>query len=214
MSDRRPLVVLGTTRFSESVAETASLAGFAVAGFVENLARERCAEPLCGLPVRWIDDAAALAATHEAICGLGTTKRRVFVEQAAALDFRFATVVHPTAYVAPSTTLGAGVYVGPHAAISASCRIGDHVIVLQGSLVGHHVEIGDFSSLMMGANVAGSTRIGSATWIATGATVIDHVTVGSHAVVAAGAVVVEDVPDGVQVVGVPARVVKEVPDGR
>jgi UDP-perosamine 4-acetyltransferase len=214
MSDARPLVVLGTTNFSESVAETASLAGFDVAGFVENLSRERCAEPLLGLPVHWIDDAAPLADTHDAICGLGTTRRVIFVEQATALGFRFATVVHPTAYVAPSTTLGTGAYVGPLAAISPHCRIGNHVIVLQGSLVGHHAEIGDYSSLMMGANVAGSTQIGEATWIATGATVVDHVTVGSHAVVAAGAVVVQNVPDRVQVVGVPARIVKEVPDGR
>ena len=214
MSDAQRLVVLGTTDFSESVAETARLAGFAVAGFVENLSRERCAERLAGLPIHWIDDAAGFADTHEAICGLGTTRRSILVEQAAALGFRFATVVHPTAYVAPSTTLGSGVYVGPHAAISAACRIGNHVIVLQGSLVGHHVDVGDYSSLMMGAAVAGSTRIGEATWIATGATVIDHVSVGSNAVVAAGAVVVEDVPDGVQVMGVPARIVKEVPDGR
>lgn len=214
MSDARRLVVLGTTSFSEAVAENAALAGFEVAGFVENLSRERCAEPLCDLPVHWIDDAAALADTHEAICGLGTTKRSIFVEQAAALGFRFTTVVHPTAFVAPSTTLGAGVYVGPHVAIGSSCRIGNHAIVLQGSLIGHHVEIGDYSSVMMGANVAGSTRIGEATWIATGAIVVDHVNVGSRAVVAAGAVVVEDVPDGVQVVGIPARIVKEVPDGR
>jgi len=214
VSTPRPLVVLGTTPFSEAVAETAEIAGREVAGFVENLSRERCAETLCDRPIHWIDDAAALAATHDAICGLGTTRRSVFVEQAAALGFRFATVVHPTAYVAPSTTLGEGVYIGPRAAISPSCRIGNHVIVLQGSLVGHHVDVGDYASLMMGANVAGSTRIGAATWIATGAVVIDHVNVGAKAVVAAGAVVVRDVPDQVQVAGVPARIVKEVPDGR
>ncbi len=214
MSAARPLLVLGTTDFSEAVAETATLAGFAVAGFVENLSPERCAEPKFGLPVHWIDDVGALAETHDAICGLGTTRRSILVEQAAALGFRFVTVVHPTAYVAPSTTLGVGVYVGPHVAIASSCRIGDHVIVLAGSLVGHHVDIGDYASLMMGSNVAGSTRIGEATWVATGAIVVDHVNVGSHAVVAAGAVVVEDLPDRVQVMGVPARVVKEVPDGR
>jgi sugar O-acyltransferase (sialic acid O-acetyltransferase NeuD family) len=214
VSGARPLLVLGTTRFSEAVAETATLAGLEVTGFVENLARERPAEPLLGRPVHWVDDAASLASTHDAICGLGTTRRSIFVEQAAGLGFRFATVVHPSAYVSPSTTLGEGVYIGPRAAISPSCRIGNHVIVLQGVNVGHHAEIGDFSSLMMGANVAGSTRIGEATYIATGAVVIDHVDVGSHAVVAAGAVVAADVPDRVQVMGVPARIVKEVPDGR
>ncbi len=214
MSERRPLVVLGTTHFSETVAETAALAGFEVEGFVENLSRERAADPLRGLPVHWIEDAGVLAATHVAVCGLGTTRRRILVEQAEELGFRFATVVHPTAYVAPTTTLDEGVYVGPQVAISAYSRIGRHAIVLQGSLVGHHTRVGEFASLMMGANVAGSVQIGEATWIATGAIVIDHVTVGSNAVVAAGAVVVADVPDGVQVMGIPARISKEVPDGK
>jgi acetyltransferase EpsM len=214
VSDRRPLVVLGTTDYSENVADSAEQAGFRVDAFVENLAQERCTEPLAGRPVHWIADAGQLARTHDAICGLGTTKRSVFVEQAAALGFRFATVVHPTAFVSPSTTLGDGVYVGPHATISTYSRIGDHVIVLAGSLVGHHTEIGAFASLAMGANVAGSCRIGEATFVATGAVVVDHVSIGSHSIVGAGAVVVSDVPDNVQVVGVPARIVKEGIDGR
>jgi sugar O-acyltransferase (sialic acid O-acetyltransferase NeuD family) len=214
VNERRPLVVLGTTDYSENVADSAEQAGFRVDAFVENLSRERCAETLAGRPVHWIADAGHLATTHDAICGIGTTKRSVFVEQASALGFRFATVVHPTAFVSPSTTLGEGVYVGPHATISTYSRIGDHVIVLAGSLVGHHTEIGAFASLAMGANVAGSCRIGEATFVATGAVVVDHVTLGAHSVVGAGAVVVSDVPDHVQVVGVPARIVKEGIDGR
>lgn len=209
----RPLLVLGTTDFSEAVADTAALAGYRVDGFVENLSRERCSDTLGGLPIHWVDELPSFAGTHAAICGLGTTRRSVFTDRVAELGLAFATVVHPTAYVSPSTTLGEGTYVGAHAAISAHTKVGRHVLVLQGSLVGHHTEIGDFASLMMGANVAGSCRIGEATYVATGAVVIDHVSVGAHSVVAAGAVVVEDLPDRVQVAGVPARIVKEV-EGR
>lgn len=213
MSDGRPLVVLGTTAFSEAVAETARAAGFDVAGFVENLSRERCTT-LGGLPVHWVDDAAALARTHDAICGLGTTRRSIFVEQASALGFRFATVIHPTSWIADSSTVGEGSYIGPRVGISSSTRLGRHVIVLMGSLIGHHTEIGDYASVMMGALIAGSCTVGEGTYVAMGATVVDHVTIGADAVVGAGAVVTTDVPDRVLVVGVPARIAKEGIDGR
>ncbi len=209
MSERRPLLVLGTTDFSAQVAASAGEAGFGVAGFVENLSRKRCRETLTGLPIHWIDELSELAPTHNVVCGLGTTLRSSVVEEAERHGMRFATVVHPTAYVASTSTVGEGTYIGPHASIAGYTRIGRHALVLMGSLIGHHVEIGDFASILMGANVAGSCRIGEAAYIATGAVVIDHVSVGSGSVVGAGAVAVADVPDRVQVLGVPARIVKE-----
>lgn len=193
---------------------TAAEAGFRVAGFVENLSHERCEGTLAGLPIHWIDDVGELAETHVGLCALGTTARSGFIEQAEAHGLQFATVVHPTAYVAPTTSLGEGSYVGPHAAISGHTQIGRHVLVLQGALIGHHTEVGDFASILMGAKVAGSCRIGKATYVATSSVVIDHVSVGSHSVVGAGAVVVENMPDRVQVLGVPARIVKEGIAGR
>jgi len=214
MSERRPLLVLGTTDFSAQVAASAADAGFGVAGFVENLSRERCRETLADLPIHWIDELSELSRTHDAVCGLGTTHRSSFIEEAERHGMRFATVVHPRAYVAPTSTVGEGTYIGPHASIAGYARIGRHAIVLMGSLIGHHTEIGDYASILMGANVAGSCRIGEAAYVATGAVVIDHVSVGSGSVVGAGAVVVADVPDGVQVLGVPARIVKEGIDGR
>lgn len=55
----------------------------------------------------------------------------------------------------------------------------------------------------------GPIRIGRGVWIAAGATVLQGVTVGDDAVVAAGAVVTKDVPPRTLVVGVPARVIRD-----
>jgi acetyltransferase-like isoleucine patch superfamily enzyme len=47
-----------------------------------------------------------------------------------------------------------------------------------------------------------------------GALILNTVSVGAYSVVGAGAVVTRDVPDHVQVVGVPAEIVKEGVEGK
>jgi acetyltransferase EpsM len=214
MSALRPLLVLGTTAFSAEVADVATSAGYDVTGFVENRDRSRCETPFSDRPVHWIDDVSAFAATHEAVCGIGTTQRSIFAKQAAEHGLRFATVLHPSAQVSPTAVLGEGTIAGATVVVGAYARIGRHVMLNRGCLVGHHTEIGDYVSLQSGANIAGSCRIGEATFVAMSAVVLDHLTVGASSVVAAGAVVVQDVPDHVQVVGVPARIVKTVSESR
>jgi acetyltransferase EpsM len=209
VSDRPQLLVLGTTLFATEIADVATDAGFEVTGYVENLDRERCASDLDGRPVHWIDDCGSFAATHVAVCGLGTTKRSVFTDQAAAMGLRFATIVHPTAHVSQASVVGEGAIVGVNVVVAAHAEIGRHVLLNRGSMVGHHTQIGDYVSVLPGANIAGSCVVGRAAYIGMGSIVIDHLSVGDESVVAAGAVVVEDVPANVLVVGIPAKVVKQ-----
>jgi acetyltransferase-like isoleucine patch superfamily enzyme len=56
--------------------------------------------------------------------------------------------------------------------------------------------------------LSGHIHIGSGAHIGTGATIIQGVKIGAGCIVGAGAVVVDDVPEGITVVGVPARPVK------
>ena len=206
----KPLLVLGTRTLALEIADLAcEIPGFRVAGFGENMEPERCRETLAGLPILWVDDVAKLAHTHFAVCGLATTHRSRFTEQVAAHGVPFATLVHPSARVSAKSSLGEGTIVSVGAIIAAHTHLGRYVLVNRGALIGHHTEIGDYVTIQPGANIAGACRIGEATYIGIGAVVIDHITIGAHSVVGAGAVVVKDVPDHVQVVGVPARIVKE-----
>ena len=144
----RPLLILGTHLFAQEVSNlVAGIDGLTLEGFVENLDAGRCDERLDGLPVHWIDDIAELSGTHLAVCALGTTRRDGFIEQAARLGFEFATIVHPTAWIAPSTDLGRGTIAGAGVLVGARTAIGRHVVLNRGAQVGHHTEVGDFCSL-------------------------------------------------------------------
>jgi acetyltransferase EpsM len=207
---RRPLLICGTRSLAEEVADLASeVPGVEVAGFVENLDPERCRQPLLGLPVYWVDDLPKLAATHAAVCALATTHRSRFTRQVEAHGVPFATLVHPSARVSSRSTLGEGSILSVGVIVAAHTHLGRHVFVNRGALIGHHTRVGDHCSIMPGANVAGNCRLGEAAYVGMGAIVLDNLAVGARSIVGAGAVVTKDVPDNVQVVGVPARIVKE-----
>jgi acetyltransferase EpsM len=206
----RPLLSLGTRLLAVELTDLLSeIPDFRLVGFVENMEKARCNEKLEGLPIFWIDDTADLARTHWAVCALATTHRSRFTEQAAKLGFRFATLIHPSSRISSQSSVGEGSIISPGVIVASHTRLGHHVFVNRGALIGHHTEIGDYVTIQPGANVAGVCRIGEATYIGMGALVLDHVKIGKHCVIGAGALVNKDVPDQVQVVGVPARIVKE-----
>jgi sugar O-acyltransferase (sialic acid O-acetyltransferase NeuD family) len=214
MTGKCRLIILGTRAFAEEVADLVSeCEEYELEAFGENWERDRCARPLLGRPVIWIDDLAPLAATHLAVCAIGTPRRSRFVEQVEALGFRFATVRHPSARISRTSTVGAGSIVSVGVVVAAHTVIGRHVILNRGALIGHHTRIGDYTTISPGANIAGAVNIGGGTHVGIGAVVSDHVTVGANCVVTAGAVVVRDVPDNTQAGGVLAGTLRQVGDG-
>ena len=206
----QPLLILGTHFFAPEVLDLISQTpGFRVDGFVENLDRERTLEPVAGLPVHWIDDVSPFAATHRAVCALGTPTRSRLIEEAAALGLGFSTIVHPLARVSARSTVGEGTIANVGAIVAVNTRIGRHVILNRGALIGHDAVVGDYVTVGPGANVAGLCTIGDGAYVAMGAVVLDRIEIGAGAIVGAGAVVTKDVPSNVQVLGVPAQIVKE-----
>jgi acetyltransferase EpsM len=209
-SNTKNLLILGTRTFAVEVADLVSdIPGLQVAGFVENMERERCERKIEDFNVYWVDDIAELSETHCAVCAISSTHRKQFIEQVSAYNITFATVVHPSARISSKSFLGEGTIINAGVIIATHTQLGRHVIVSRGALIGHHTNISDYVTIQPGANIAGLCSVGNATYIGMGAVVLDRITIGSHSVIGAGAVVTRDVPDNVQVVGVPARIVKE-----
>lgn len=128
--------------------------------------------------------------------------------------------IAPTSYVAGDVELGDSVTVMHHVVIRgdiAPIRIGARVNVQDGTVVhtphGVPLDIADDVGIGHRA-VVHCRRIASRTLIGIGAILLDDCDIGSRCIIAAGSVLAPRtvIPDGSVVMGVPARVVRNVTD--
>ena len=75
--------------------------------------------------------------------------------------------------------------------------------------IAHNVRVGAHTAVIADAMIGGGTYIGDSAWIAPSVCLRDRITIGARAVVGLGALVTRDVPDGVTVLGAPAREISE-----
>lgn len=142
--------------------------------------------------------------------------RKAVVERLAAAPERFATVVHPSAALCRSTTIGPGTIVLATTVTTTDVRIGSHVIVMPATVFTHDDVIEDFATFGAGARVAGRVHVGEGAYIGSGAMIREDRSVGAWSLVGMGAIVTRDVPAAQVWAGVPARYLRDLnpPEGR
>lgn len=136
--------------------------------------------------------------------GDNSIRRRV----AEKLNVVFGKAIHPSAIISPSAAIAEGTVVMQGAIIQADAKIGRHVIINTGAGIDHDCQIGDYAHVSPGAVLSGNVQVGEGTHIGAGAVVIPNLKIGKWCKIGAGAVVIRDIPDGVTVVGNPARIIK------
>jgi len=107
------------------------------------------------------------------------------------------TLIHPAVDIIHSE-------VGLGSLIEEGCNIGTRVNI------GNFVTIfEDYVSISPGCTVGSSLVIKDGAFIGAGATILRTKNLGRNCIVGAGAVVVNDVPDGITVVGIPAKKIRK-----
>lgn len=124
---------------------------------------------------------------------------------------RFATVIHPRAYVSPQSTVGGGSVILAGTTVGALVTIGDHVVILQNVGLSHDDEIGDYSCITVGGSFSGGVRVGRNCFLGTNATIIES-SIGDGSMIGAGTLIRHDVPPGEVWVGNPGRFLRKVCD--
>jgi sugar O-acyltransferase (sialic acid O-acetyltransferase NeuD family) len=143
-----------------------------------------------------------------AVPGSPTTfrQRREIIESLNIPFSRYATVIHPSAKIAPSAKIGLNTLIMAGVVITADVTIGNHVCILPNTVIHHDSIIEDSVLIGAGVIVAGHVRIRENCYIGSGSTIINNIEIGPKALVGMSSNVLKTVPAEVTVFGNPARI--------
>ncbi|MBX9635732.1 MAG: acetyltransferase [Magnetospirillum sp.] len=118
---------------------------------------------------------------------------------------RFATLIHPLAYVARPSTLAEGTIVAPFATVGVNASLGGHCLVNTHAGIGHDAVLGPCCVISPHGIVNGNVTLGQGVLLGSSAVVTPGRTLADGVKVSAGSVVQSDLAAGVTVWGNPAR---------
>jgi acetyltransferase EpsM len=109
-------------------------------------------------------------------------------------------VIHPSAIISDSVSLGLGIYIGPNVVINADTTIEDHCIINTGSIIEHDVKINKNVHLAPRTTVCGGVNIGENTFVGSGTIIInkrkqEFISIGNNNFICAGSTIVNSLLD-------------------
>jgi sugar O-acyltransferase (sialic acid O-acetyltransferase NeuD family) len=121
-------------------------------------------------------------------------------------EAQWVSLIDPSAFVSATASIGDGCVIYPNCFVGANAVFEKKVFMLSGSVVNHDCHICENVTITSGVILAGSVKAGAGAYLGQGCNIRQYLTIGTNAYVGMGAVVTKDIPEGVTVVGNPARV--------
>ncbi|RLA50193.1 MAG: sugar acetyltransferase [Gammaproteobacteria bacterium] len=122
-----------------------------------------------------------------------------------AAGLKLEPLVHPTAFVCDTATVGEGTQVLAQAVVAADSKLGDACIINHKASVDHESILGNGVHLAPGVTVCGCVTVGDNVMIGAGSVVLPRLKIGPDSIIGAGTIVTKDVPAGSVFVGNPGR---------
>lgn len=213
MNAGTPLLLIGAGGFSRETAEAVRAVNavhetWDLLGFLDDNP-QRQGTLISGLPVLGPIDMAHDHPDAQFVIGTGRpdnyVSRRAIAERLGFADERYATIVHPTATLGSTCSIGRGSVVLAHVDLTVDVAIGRHVALMPQTVLTHDVHVDDFATIAAGVRVSGSSHIATGAYVGSGALIREGITVGARALVGMGSVVTRDVPAERLWFGAPAR---------
>lgn len=144
------------------------------------------------------------------IIGVGEPSTRAFLfEKVLRCGYSFASIIHSSVIISPTSKIGNGTYIGPLSFISSDTSVGHNVIIQPHAMIGHDVSIGDSSVISTNVVLAGNCMVGARTFVALNVSVEQKIKIGDDSIIGMASCVNKDIPSEVIAMGYPARVLKK-----
>jgi sugar O-acyltransferase (sialic acid O-acetyltransferase NeuD family) len=203
------VLLWGAGAHGRVIHDLAGACGYSDIAFVDDLpyAAGVC---VCGSPVLSPDDA-RIGDYQHFIVSLGDNRLRArCFEVALERGLEPAVLIHPSAVISRSATVGRGTMVLPLVSVGAGAIIGENCILNTACVIEHDSRVSHHAHISMGAILGGEVTVEAHAQVGMGAMVLSRLRVGGGAILGAGAVAVKDVAAGWIVTGLPARPWREI----
>ena len=206
----RRILIVGAGGFGREVLQWARDAwpehASRIAGFLsaehDRLEQHACSHEIIGDPERYEPrpgDAVLLA------IGIPVVRRQV-AESLRSRGAVFLNLIHPSAIVAATATIGEGAIVCPYAIVSDAARVGAFVLMNYHASLGHDASAGDYAVLSPYATLGGNAHIAEDVFMGLHASVGPGRRIGARSKVSANSCALSDAPPESIVYGAPGRV--------
>lgn len=215
----RELFLLGAGGFSRETAEAvrainAVAPTWLLRGFLDDSAALEGAR-VGGLPVLGPIDRIREHPEAQVVLTTGRpdnyVSRRLIAERLGLPDERYATIIHPTATIGETCSVGAGTVLLAHTDLTADVVVGRHVAVMPQVVLPHDVRVDDYATIAAGVRAGGACHIAEGAYVGSGACLREKITIGPWAMIGMASVVTRDVPAERLWLGAPARDVDRAP---
>ena len=151
--------------------------------------------------------------TFNAIAAIGGSDGRArldYLEVFRKYGFKTPSLIHPSAVVSKSATIGENCHILAGAVVSSMVVIGDACIVNTNASVDHECILAQGVHIAPGATLSGCVNIGKYSMVGAGSVVLPNVKIGENVIIGAGSVVTKDMPDSVVAYGNPAKIANDI----
>ncbi|MCH7410350.1 acetyltransferase [Belliella sp. DSM 111904] len=135
------------------------------------------------------------------IIAIGSNQGRYKFANERFKNAQFTTVIHESALVSKSVSLGMGTIVMERVVVKVDSSIGDHVILNTLASIDHDCKIEDFTHIAPGCTLCGNVQVGQGTLVGAKSVILPNVKIGRWCVIGAGSVVHQDLEDGSRWIG-------------